>query len=142
MSAEEALRIAEFMREHDRVAVWLGVEVLEVRPGYARMAMVVREDMLNAAGVCQGGVTFSLADFAFAVAANSHGRVALAVSAQIYYPAAARAGDRLVAEAREVNLTEKTGIYQVEVRREDGTLVAFFTGQVVRRPESFPPFQG
>ncbi|QJA05364.1 hydroxyphenylacetyl-CoA thioesterase PaaI [Thermosulfurimonas marina] len=138
MSEKEALRIAEFMRQHDQVAVWLGVEILEVRPGYARLAMTVREDMLNAAGVCQGGVTFSLADFAFAVAANSHGRVALAVSAQIYYPSAARLGDRLVAEAREINLTEKAGIYEVEVRREEGPLVAFFTGQVVRRPDSFP----
>ncbi|MBX6422859.1 hydroxyphenylacetyl-CoA thioesterase PaaI [Thermosulfurimonas sp. F29] len=136
---EKAEKIARYMREHDRVAVWLGVEVLEVRPGYARMAMTVREDMLNAAGVCQGGVTFSLADFAFAVAANSHGRLALAVSAQIYYPAAARLGERLVAEAREVHRTEKTGLYEVSVSKEDGTLVAFFTGQVVRRPQEFNP---
>ncbi|WP_297056883.1 hydroxyphenylacetyl-CoA thioesterase PaaI [Thermosulfurimonas sp.] len=141
----EAWEIARYMKEHDRVAVWLGVEILEVRPGYARMAMVVREDMLNAAGICQGGVTFSLADFAFAVASNSHGRLALAVSAQIYYPAAARAGERLIAEAREVNLTEKTGIYEVSVRKEDGTLVAFFTGEVVRRgafnPQALSPGQ-
>ncbi|OAQ20729.1 hydroxyphenylacetyl-CoA thioesterase PaaI [Thermosulfurimonas dismutans] len=130
---DKALKIAHFMREHDKVAVWLGVDLLEVRPGYARVAITVREDMLNAAGVCQGGVTFSLADFAFAVASNSHGKLALAVSAQIYYPASSRLGDRLIAEAREVNLTEKTGIYEVEVRKEDGTLVAFFTGQVVRR---------
>ena len=136
---EKAEKIARYMREHDRVAVWLGVEVLEVRPGYARMAMTVREDMLNAAGVCQGGVTFSLADFAFVVAANSHGRLALAVSAQIYYPAAARLGERLVAEAREVYRTEKTGLYEVSVSKEDGTLVAFFTGQVVRRPQEFNP---
>jgi len=136
---EKAEKIARYMREHDRVAVWLGVEVLEVRPGYARMAITVREDMLNAAGVCQGGVTFSLADFAFAVAANSHGRLALAVSAQIYYPAAARLGERLVAEAREVHRTEKTGLYEVSVSKEDGTLVAFFTGQVVRRPQEFNP---
>ena len=136
---EQALRIARFMREHDRVAVWLDVDLLEVRPGYARIALTVREDMLNAAGVCQGGVTFSLADFAFAVASNSHGKLALAVSAQIYYPASARLGDRLIAEAREVNLTPKTGLYEVEVRKEDRTLVAFFTGQVVRREEELNP---
>ena len=139
MAEKKAWQIAEFMRENDKVAAWLGVEILEVRPGYARMAMSVREDMLNAAGVCQGGATFAFADFAFAVAANSHGRVALAVSAQIYYPAAARLGDRLVAEAQEVNLTEKTGLYEITVRREgDHALVAFFIGQVVRRPEVFP----
>ncbi len=138
---DKAQRIARYMREHDQVAVWLGVEILEVRPGYARMAITVREDMLNAAGVCQGGVTFSLADFAFAVASNSHGKLALAVSAQIYYPSAARLGDRLVAEAREVNLTEKTGLYEVVVQKEDGTLVAFFTGQVVRRDLEFNPDQ-
>ncbi len=131
--SEKAWQIARYMREHDKVAVWLGVELLEVRPGYARMSLKIRPDMLNAAGVCQGGVTFSLADFAFAVASNSHGKLALAVSAQIYYPAAAREGETLIAEAREVNLTEKTGLYEVTVRKEDGTLVGFFTGQVVRR---------
>ena len=68
---------------------------------------------------------------------REHDRVA--VSAQIYYPASARLGDPLIAEAREVNLTPKTGLYEVEVRKEDGTPVAFFTGQVVRREKEFNP---
>ncbi len=133
---ERAWAIARFMRQYDQVAVNYDMELEEVRPGYARISMKVRSDMLNAVRLAHGGVTFSLADFAFAVAANSHGQVAVATSVNINYPAPAKEGDVLVAEAREMARTRRTGLYQVEVRRGDGTLVALFTGTVFRRDDT------
>lgn len=128
--------IARFMEENDQVAVQYEMKVEEVRPGYAKVSMPVRKKMLNAVRLIQGGATFSLADFAFAVASNSHGRVAVATSASIFYPASAQEGDILHAEAKEISRTRRTGLYQVEVRRQDGTLTALFTGTVFFRDDA------
>jgi len=82
------------------------------------------------------GKTFTLAGFAFAVASNSHGRVAVARTAQISYPAASRQGERLIAVAREQSRTGRTGLYSVEVRTGEGKLVGHFTGNVYRRSDN------
>ena len=132
----QAQDIGEWMRREDRFAGLLGMELEETAPGYCRVSMTVTEDMLNAVGITHGGVTFGLADFAFAVASNSHDRVAVALSAQINFPAASQLGDRLTAVAREQSRTGRTGLYGVEVRKGDKTLVGLFTGTVFRRPDS------
>ena len=132
----QAQDIGEWMRREDRFAGLLGMELEETAPGYCRVSMTVTEDMLNAVGITHGGVTFGLADFAFAVASNSHDRVAVALSAQINFPAASQLGDRLTAEAREQSRTSRTGLYSVKVRKGDETLVGLFTGTVFRRPDS------
>ena len=133
-------KIAKFMLENDKVAVWLNVELIEVKKSYAKIAMVVREDMLNAAGICQGGAIFSLADFAFALASNSYGKVALATSANINFANPAFKGERLIAEAKELNRTRRTGLYQIEVRKEENNqLVALFTGQVFIKDKEILP---
>jgi len=133
---EKVKEIAEFMQKNDKVAVWLGVKILEVEKGRAKISIKVREDMLNAAGICQGGVIFSLADFAFALASNSHGRIALAISANIYFVSPALPGDELIAEAKEVSVSKRLGVYEVLVYKED-KIVAKFTGQVYRKDEEF-----
>ena len=134
-SQAEAERIGQWMAQHDRLARLLGMQLEAVEPGSCRVSMEVTGDMLNAVGVTHGGATYSLADFAFAVASNSHGTVAVALTAQISYPAASRLGDRLIAEARENNLGGKTGLYTIEVKTEAGRLVGLFTGTVFRRNE-------
>lgn len=124
-------KTAKYMLENDRVAVWLNVELIEVRKGYAKIAMTVRDDMLNAAGICQGGAIFSFADFAFALASNSYEKLSLATAANINFANPAFREDRLLAEAQELNRTRKTGLYQITVRRKsDNKLIALFTGQV------------
>ena len=117
------------MEENDRVAKIFGMKVKEVKEGYALVELSVNDSMLNAAGVCQGGVIFSLADFAFAVASNSYGNVALATSANINFTKPALKGEKLTAEAKEVNRSRRVGVYEVIVRKEDGTAVALFVGQ-------------
>jgi acyl-CoA thioesterase len=90
--------------------------------------MPVREDMLNGHATCHGGQVFTLADTAFAYACNACNRATVALACQISYIAPARQGDVLTATAREQSRTGRTGIYDVEVRRADGTMVALFRG--------------
>ena len=127
--------IGRWMEREDRFARLLGMKLEASAPGYSRVAMQVTGEMLNSVGMTHGGVTFSLADFAFAVASNSHGTVAVALSALMNYPSASREGDRLVAEAREENRTERTGLYTIEVHTGDNRLVGHFTGTVFRRSD-------
>lgn len=131
----EAERIGAWMAQEDRLARLLGMELVAVSPGACQVRLRVRPDMLNAVGLTHGGVTYSLADFAFAVASNSHGTVAVALSTQMSYPAASRLGDTLVASAREVSRGGRTALYSIEVSTTDGKLVGLFTGTVFRRGE-------
>ncbi len=135
-SQQQAEVIGRWMEQQDRFARLLDIRLEAVEPGYARASLVVRPDMLNAVKVTQGGVTFTLADFAFAVASNSHGTTSLALSTQLSFPGSSREGDRLVAEAKEENSTRRTGLYTVEVKTGAGDLVGLFTGTVFRRSDA------
>jgi phenylacetic acid degradation protein PaaD len=114
----------------DAFATLLGAECVQAGPGTAVMRMTVAEQHMNFNGTCHGGVLFSLADSAFGLASNSHGRLAAAVDAHIGFTAPARVGDALVATARELNRSNRIGTYRVDVRRGDDSVVAAFTGTV------------
>ena len=122
----EAVRAAMYARDHAAKA--LGITVEEVGPGFARCRMVVREDMVNGHEICHGGLTFTLADCAFAYACNAYNRVTVALGAQISFVAPARFGDVLLATAREQSRAGRTGVYDVEVSTADGAMVALFRG--------------
>lgn len=130
-----AERIGAWMAREDRLARLLGMELTAVSPGACEVRLVVRDDLLNAVGLTHGGATYALADFAFAVASNSHGEVAVALSTQMSYPAASRVGDTLIATATEQSRGARTGLYSIEVRTQRGKLVGLFTGTVFRRGE-------
>lgn len=118
------------MMDGDRASAAMGIEVLAVSPGCATVAMTVRDDMVNGWGLCHGGLLATLADTAFAVACNSHGRVTVAAGFDVSFLEPGRAGDRLVAEGREVALRGRSGIYDVTVRRQgDGAVLAEFRGR-------------
>ena len=134
-----AERLVGAMLERDAFSAWLGVELLEVRPGACRLRMHVRDEMLNGFGVCHGGVTFSLADSALAFASNTHGRVTVSVDNAISYPAPVRAGDVLEAEAAEESAGRRMAYYRVTVRRQDGVVVALFRGTVYRTDRELLP---
>ncbi len=135
ITTTEAEKIGRWMERNDRLARLLGMRLVSVEQGSCRVSMEVTGDMLNAVGLTHGGATYSLADFAFAVASNSHGTVAVALTTQMSYPAASRQGDRLIAEARENNCGSKTGLYTIEVKTQTGRLVGLFSGTVFRRGE-------
>jgi acyl-CoA thioesterase len=136
----EAVRAQMYRR--DLAAQALGITVEAIGSDSAVCRMAVREDMLNGHATCHGGLIFTLADTAFAYACNAGNRATVALSCQISYIAPARAGDILTADAREQSRTGRTGVYDVEVRRADGTVVALFRGQAyevrgaVARPEA------
>jgi acyl-CoA thioesterase len=120
------------MYARDRVAPGLGLVIEEVRPRYVRVRMRVRDDMLNAHGICHGGIVFTLADCAFAYACNSENRSTLALGCTINFAAAARLGEDLVAEAEAAVQQARIGVYDVTVRGGDGRIVAVFRGQSYR----------
>ena len=119
------------MMAGDRASADLGIEVLEVRPGYARVTMRIEERHLNGHGIAHGGHVFLLADTAFACACNSGRPTTVAATAEIDFIAAARAGDVLEAEAIERASFGRSGITDVTVRRTapDEALVAEFRGR-------------
>ena len=119
----------------DPYARSLGIELLELRHGYSRVAMTVEEHMLNFLGIPHGGVIFSLADTAFAAAGNSHGRVAVALNVSISFLASVPLGTRLYAEATEESLGHRTALYRLAVTTEGGKLVALCHGTVYRRDQ-------
>ena len=126
---EVARRSAEHMWEADAASRALGMRLVEAGPGTATVSMLVREDMVNGWDVCHGGVVATLADSCFAVACNSRGTVTVASGFDVSFLESARLGDELVAEGREVALRGRSGLYDVSVRRADGTLVAAFRGR-------------
>lgn len=125
--------VAEHVRKKantDPFANHLGAEFTEAGPGTAVARMTLGEQHMNFNGTCHGGVLFSLADAAFGLASNSHGRLAAAVDGHIGFTAPAHVGDRLIATAREINRSKRIGTYRVDVLRDDDSPVATFTGTV------------
>jgi len=117
----------------DPFANLLGIELIELRKGYSKAAMTLRDNLLNFHGIAHGGAVFSLADFAFSAASNSHGQAAVALNMEINYRRAVEAGTRLVAEAKEESLGKRTGLYYITVTTEDGKLIASCHGTVYRK---------
>ena len=120
---------AEVMRRDDNASKWLGMKVEEVRPGYARLSMVVTKNMVNGHNLCHGGLIFTLADSTFAYACNSHNQRAVAASASIEFLAPAFLGDVLTAEGVEQALKGRTGVYDMQVSNQKGEVIALFRGK-------------
>ncbi len=118
----------------DQFAAHCGIELISVSPGQARAKMALEARHLNALGSVQGGAIFTLADFAFAAASNSHGPAAVAINVGISFLKAAKTGT-LWAEAREIAKNFKLGSYTVEVKDDAGDLVALFQGMAYRKSE-------
>src|SRR5689334_7944717 len=123
-----ARRVAEHLLSREGTGPAWAVEIEEAREGYARIAMIVRPDMLNGHAIAHGGMIFALADTAFAYACNSRNVSTVAQAASIAFLAQAKAGERLVAEAREQALSGRSGVYAVAVSAADGRKIAEFQG--------------
>ena len=121
--------------ENDRFAAYAGIEVVDISPGRAKTRMKVEDMHLNGIGTVHGGALFTLADFTFALAANSYGRVTVAINANISYLKAVKTGT-LIAEARELSKSNRISNYTVNIKEEDGgELVAVFQGMAYRKKE-------
>jgi acyl-CoA thioesterase len=116
----------------DRLAVTLGMEIVDIRPGRSEVRMRLDQRHLNGAGIAHGGAIFSLADVAFAAASNAHGTLAVALDATISFVKSETSGV-LTARAEELSLGSRTGVYGIRVTNELGEVVALFQGTVYRK---------
>ena len=123
---------------NDRFATLAGVQLLEVKPGYAKACLVITAEHLNAGGRTQGGAVFTLADLTLAAAANSHGTLAFSLSSNITFLRASGTGDTLFAEARERYTGRTTGYYQIDITNQEGKLIATFESSVFRKGDPLP----
>lgn len=128
----KANQIIGKMWKTDAFSQWMGIKIIEINEGYSKLKMTVRNDMVNGFDIIHGGITFSFADSALAFAANSHGKMALALDCTISFPNAVKKGDTLIAEAEEYSCTNKIGIYNITVTNQRNEKVAFFKGTVYR----------
>ena len=124
------------MMADDTFSQWLGIEVLEVKEGYAQIKMTVRKEMLNSHRVAHGGISFSLADSALAFASNSHGQKAVSIETSINHIKPVFNGDELIATAEKEGTSKSLGQYIVRVHRGEEP-VALFKGVVFRKQEEW-----
>jgi acyl-CoA thioesterase len=135
--------IQTFFNSADAFARHNGMTITELGEGYARAEMELMPFHLNGAQTVHGGALFTLADFAFAAASNSRGRVALSINSSISIFQGAKTG-KLLAEAREISCTPKLASFEASIRNEGGDLLATFQGMVYRKSaslESLLPLQ-
>jgi acyl-CoA thioesterase len=123
-----ARRCAEAMWAADAASRALGMELVDVQPGRAAVAMTVTDEMLNGHGLCHGGYIFALADSAFAFACNTYNWRTVAHHCSVTFIRPSKAGDRLLATAAERVRTDRNGIYDITVTAADGGTVAEFRG--------------
>ncbi len=129
--------IREFFKR-DRFAEHSGIELLEIGEGRARARMPIQDHHHNGVNLVHGGAIFTLADLVFAVASNSHGTIAVAINASIWFIKAAKEGT-LYAEAKEVSRNPKLAVYSIEVTDDAGEMVAKFEGMVYRKKDPIAP---
>ena len=120
--------LLEKLNTGDRFAATSGIAITEIRPGYCRAEMTVAENHLNAAGVCQGGALFTLADMSVAGVVNASGQVCLGINGQINYVHSAQLGERLKAECTLVS-DGKVPLVSVRVSNEADQTIAFMTSE-------------
>ena len=116
------------MWENDKASKWIGMQISNMDEGIASLILTVQAHHCNGHGICHGGIIFSLADSAFAFACNSRNQATVAQHNTISYIAPGQLGDTLTADAREVSLSGRNGIYDVTVINQDNKKIAEFRG--------------
>ncbi|WP_321366028.1 PaaI family thioesterase [uncultured Desulfuromusa sp.] len=125
-------QIMDFFTENDCFARHCGIELIELKPGHAKAKMDIQPFHMNGAKTVQGGAIFTLADFTFAAAVNSQGRLAMAINTSISFFKPTLDGT-LYAEAEELSISHKLGYYQINITDMNQQLVAQFQGTAYRK---------
>lgn len=124
--------VHQLMLGNDLFSQWMGIIITDLKPGSCTLQAKIQPSMLNGFGICHGGITFSLADSAFAFASNSHGIQSVSIETSISHTKAVKAEDIITAVAIEKNLTSRLGIYEVILTNQNDEIVALFKGTVFR----------
>jgi acyl-CoA thioesterase len=130
-----AEKVVDKMMADDAFSRWLGIKVLDIEPGYAKLEMEIRDEMANGFNVSHGGVVFSLADSALAFASNNYGRVAVAMENNISFMKKVVPGDTLTAQTEELSIGRRIGVYNISITNQKDEQVALFRGTVFRTQE-------
>lgn len=127
-----AQQVVNHLLEKDLFSKWLGIEVLEIKEGYSKIKIIIRNEMVNGFGIVHGGVTFSLADTAFAFACNNRNNLSVALDTSINFLKPAHVDDVLIAEAKEIHNGKSTGLFQIFITNQNDHLIALFKGTCFR----------
>ena len=128
-------QIMNFFSENDHFARHCGIELIEIKPGHAKAKMEIQPFHMNGAKTVHGGAVFTLADFTFAAAVNSQGRLSMAITTSLSFFKPTFSGI-LYAEAEELSLSHKLGYYQINITDQNKQLVAQFQGTAYRKQEA------
>jgi acyl-CoA thioesterase len=136
---DETIRAAIFRQvEEEPFARKFGLKLVDLDTGYSRVEMAFTPDMENIFGMAHGGALFALIDEAFETASNSHGTMAVALNLNISYLASPARGSKLTAEAKELNRTHKTALYDIRVTDDQRQLIASCQALVYRMGKPLP----
>jgi acyl-CoA thioesterase len=125
-------KVVAHMMKHDAFSKWLGIKVIDVKEGYAKIKMTIREEMVNGFHVAHGGIVFSFADSALAFACNNRNNLSLALECNISFLKQVNVDDELTAEAKEIHNGKSTGVYSINVINQNNQQVALFKGTCFR----------
>lgn len=123
-------QIIEMMMQADAFSKWLGIEIEKVKIGFCQLSSRITPNMLNGFNIVHGGICYSIADSCLAFAANSYGLQCVSIETSISHIKKVVIGDKLTATAREISRNKKTGVYEINITNQNGTLVAYFKGTV------------
>ncbi|MCT4664107.1 MAG: hotdog fold thioesterase [Flavobacteriales bacterium] len=127
-----ATEIVNKMMENDAFSQWLGIQVEEIKPGFAKLSMTTRQEMTNGFGIIHGGISYALADSCLAFAANGHGIQSVSIETSISHTKPIKPQEKITAKALQKNLTKRIGIYEIIIQNEKEETVALFKGTVYR----------
>ena len=131
-----ANKVVDDMLQKDFFSQWLGISIIEIKEGYSKIKMTVREEMINGFGIVHGGIAFSLADSAFAFACNNRNILSVALDTSINFLKAVKVNDVLIAEANELHNGRSTGLYHINITNQQNETVAVFKGTCFRTSKS------
>ena len=127
-----ANKVVDDMLQKDLFSQWLGISIIEIKEGYSKIKMTIREEMINGFGIVHGGIAFSLADSAFAFACNNRNVLSVALDTSINFLKPVQVNDVLVAEANELHNGRSTGLYHINITNQQNETVAVFKGTCFR----------
>jgi acyl-CoA thioesterase len=128
----KATQVVQHMMKHDLFSQWLGINVMEIKEGYSKITMTIRNEMINGLGIIHGGVAFSMADSAFAFACNNRNVLSVALDTSINFLKPVHVDDVLIAEAKELHNGKSTGLYHITITNQHDHVVAVFKGTCYR----------
>jgi acyl-CoA thioesterase len=125
-------QVINHLLKNDRFSSWLGIALLEVDQGSCTISMIIREEMMNGFDIAHGGIIFSFADSALAIASNGYNKLSVALETSISFTTKVKTGDKLLARAKEISITNRIGVYQILITNQEDVTVAYFKGTVYR----------